>query len=329
MSQTIQTRQMVLTAPGGPEVLQPRTVDLPAPAAGEVLIRHTAIGVNFVDIYHRTGLYPVPSLPVPLGVDGAGVVEAVGPDVTGLSIGQRIAYTGLPVGGYASHRLLPDWQAVPIPEGVEDRVAAAAMLRGVTAHMLLTRVFPVGIGTSLLVHAAAGGLGLILAQWAKVLGATVIGTVGSAEKAALARHHGTDHTILYRETDFVRAVRDLTGGQGVAYAVDGIGGETLLRTLDAVRPFGMIASVGQASGTLPEIPLREIGPGRTLSISRPSVFRYFSDPLTYRTAVEALFVRLQEGVRPVIGLELPLEQAAEAHRVLEAGQTTGSVLLRP
>lgn len=327
-SDTVTARQVVLSQPGGPEALTLRSVALPPPGPGEVLIRQTAVGVNFVDIYHRTGLYALPPLPVPLGVEGAGVVTAVGPGVTTLSEGQTVAYAGLPVGGYASHRLLPEWQAMPVPDGIADS-AAAAMLRGITTHMLLTRVFPVGPDTTLLVHAAAGGLGLILTQWARRLGATVIGTVSSEDKAVLARSFGTDHTILYRQQDFVQTVRDLTGGQGVDYAIDGIGGETLRRTLDTVRPFGMVASVGQASGSLPDIPLTDIGPGRTLSLSRPSVFRYLSDPATYRTAAAALLAQIGQGLRPVIGLELPLDQAAEAHRALEAGRTCGSILLRP
>ena len=323
------TRQIAMTAIGGPEVLSLRDADLRPPAPGEVRLRQSAIGVNFVDIYHRTGLYPVPELPVALGVEGAGTVEAVGAGVVGFAAGDRVAYAGLPVGGYAEARNVPASRLVPLPEGIDARTAAAAMLRGVTAHMLLTHVHPVSEDTVVLVHAAAGGLGMILTQWARALGATVIGTVSSQAKAEIARDLGLDHAILYRETDFVEEARCLTGGRGVDVAYDGIGGDTLLRTLDAVRPFGTLASIGQASGSLPEIPLSEIGPRRSLALARPSVFAYASDVESYRAAAEALFARIAEGLRVTIGAEFSLAEAAEAQKQLEAGSTTGSILLRP
>ncbi|MGD9862979.1 MAG: quinone oxidoreductase [Pseudodonghicola sp.] len=323
------TRLIAMTAAGGPEVLSLCQVDLPPPAPGEVRLRQTAIGVNFVDIYHRTGLYPVPELPTALGVEGAGIVEALGDGVSGLALGDRVAYAGLPVGGYAAARNIPASRLVALPEGIDDRAAAAAMLRGVTAHMLLNRVYPVAAGTVVLVHAAAGGLGMLLTQWARALGATVIGTVGSEAKAAQARALGLDHAILYRTQDFVAEVRRLTGGRGVDVAYDGIGGDTLLRTLDAVRPFGTVASIGQAAGTLPQIPLSEIGPRRSLALARPSVFGYANDPTAYHAAAEAVFARIADGMRVTIGAEFDLAEAAEAQRQLEAGTTTGSVLLHP
>lgn len=323
------TRLIAMTAAGGPEVLSLRQVELPPPAPGEVRLRQTAIGVNFVDIYHRTGLYPVPELPTALGVEGAGIVEALGDDVSGLTIGDRVAYAGLPVGGYAEARNIPAGRLVALPEGIDDRTAAAAMLRGVTAHMLLSRVYPVAAGTVVLVHAAAGGLGMLLTQWARALGATVIGTVGSEAKAAQARALGLDHAILYRTQDFVAEVRRLTGGRGVDVAYDGIGGDTLLRTLDAVRPFGTVASIGQAAGTLPQIPLSEIGPRRSLALARPSVFGYANDPADYRAAADAVFARIADGMRVTIGAEFDLVEAAEAQRQLEAGTTAGSILLHP
>lgn len=320
---------IAMTAAGGTDVLKPVQSDLPAPSATEVRLRQTAIGVNFVDIYQRQGLYPVPGLPAVLGVEGAGVVEAVGAEVGTLRVGDRVAYAGLPLGGYAQIRNMPASRLVRIPGGIDDRTAAAAIFRGVTAHMLLERVGRVRQGMVILVHAAAGGLGLILTQWAKHLGATVIGTVGSREKAELALSHGLDHAILYREADFVEEVRRLTGGAGVDIAYDGIGGETLTRTLDTVKPFGTVASIGQTSGSLPAIPLGELGPRRALSLARPSIFAYANDPTFYALATTALFEQLGRGLKINIGAEFPLIQAAEAQAQLERGATVGSILLRP
>lgn len=314
---------------GGPEMLRRREVDLPPPGAGEVRVRHAAMGVNFVDIYHRTGLYPLPALPAVLGVEGAGRVEAVGEGVEGLRPGDRVAYAGLPAGGYAEARNIAASRLVRLPDAVPERVAAAIMLRGLTAHMLLHRVADVRPGQTVLIHAAAGGLGLILTQWARRLGAVTIGTVGSEEKAGLARDHGLDHAILYREHDFVAAVRDLTGGRGVDVAFDGIGGDTLPRTLDCVRPFGMVASIGQAGGAIAPLAVSEIGPRRSLALARPSVFAYANDPQTYAEGVAALFAMLADGLAVTIGDEFPLAGAADAHRALEAGRTVGSLLLVP
>ncbi|MGN6570471.1 MAG: quinone oxidoreductase family protein [Pseudolabrys sp.] len=318
-----------MQAAGGPDVLAVRDIDLSPPAAGEVRIRHTAVGVNFVDIYQRQGLYPVPGLPAVLGVEGAGIVEGVGPDVSDVAIGARVAYAGLPIGGYAQARNIPHWRIKAIPDGIDDRTATAAMLRGVTAHMLLTEVYPVTRGTTVLVHAAAGGLGLILTQWAKRLGATVFGTVGSPAKAELARAAGLDHAILYRETDFAAAVRDLTGGRGADVAYDGIGGDTLVRTLDSVRFFGLVVSLGQAAGALPQLPLTELGPRRSIALARPSVFAYANDRVRYAEATAALFAQIESGLKISVGAEFELAQAAQAHLRLERGETTGSVLLRP
>lgn len=323
------TLSIAMTAAGGVDVLKAVRAELPPPAAGEVRLSHTAIGVNFVDIYQRQGLYPVPGMPAVLGVEGAGVVEAVGADVKTLRSGDRVAYAGLPLGGYSEARNIPASRLVRIPDAVDDRTAAAAMLRGITAHMLLHRVCSIHRGTVVLVHAAAGGLGLILTQWAKRLGATVIGTVGSREKAALSRSHGLDHAILYRETDFVAEVRGLTGGAGVDIAYDGVGGDTLTRTLDAVKPFGTVISIGQASGSLPTIALGELGPRRSLSLARPSIFAYANDPQYYAMATAALFEQIGGGLKIKIGAEFPLAEAAKAQAQLEEGATVGSILLRP
>ncbi|MCX5495484.1 quinone oxidoreductase [Kaistia dalseonensis] len=299
------------------------------PGPGEIRIRHDAIGVNFVDIYQRRGLYPLPGLPAVLGVEGAGVVEAIGAGVQGFGLGDRVTYAGLPVGGYQETRVIGAGRLLHLPDAIASRTAAAAMLRGLTAYMLLFRVYPVGPGTTVLVHAAAGGLGLILTQWAKRLGATVIGTVGSEEKAEIAIAHGLDHAILYRSVDVVAETRRLTDGRGVDVAYDGIGGDMLQRTLDCVRLFGTVASVGQAGGAIPPIDVNEIGPRRSLSLARPSVLHFANDPVAYRTAAKAVFAVLKEGLVVTIGTELDLADAVEAHRILESGRSSGSVLLRP
>ncbi|HWK44522.1 MAG TPA: quinone oxidoreductase [Stellaceae bacterium] len=314
---------------GGPEMLVAEDVDLPSPGTGEVLIRQTAIGVNFVDIYHRLGLYPLPALPVALGVEGAGGVEAIGPGVDTVAVGDRVAYAGLPVGGYAAARLIPADRLIRLPDTITETTAAAVMLRGLTAEMLMTKGRGIAAGDTVLIHAAAGGLGLILAQWAKSLGATVIGTVGTTAKAALARDYGTDHAILYREADFVAAVRDLTGGRGVDMAIDGIGGTTLGRTLDCVRPGGTVATIGRASGPVAEPDLAAAAARRSVDLTRPSVIAYIGDGTAYRIAAEALFAKLAEGLRVRIGETFPLADAARAHRAMEAGTTTGSPLLIP
>lgn len=323
------TRAIRLHRPGGPENLRLETIDLPDPGPGELRIRHLAAGVNYVDVYHRTGLYPLPPLPAVIGVEGAGVVEAVGPGVEGFAPGDRVAWAGAPVGGYAEARNLPVERAVRLPDGLDAVTAASLLLRGITVHMLVNRVHPVGPGTTLLVHAAAGGLGLALTQWAKRLGATVIGTVGSAEKAAIARAHGLDHAILYREEDFVAKTRELTGGKGVDFAVDGIGGDIFRRTLDAVALFGMVASVGQAGGPVAPVELSEIGPRRSLAVSRPSSFGYMADVATYRAALTEVVQRAAEGLSAGPVTTLPLDAGADAHRALEGRNTAGALVLVP
>lgn len=311
---------------GGPAVMKLVDQAVPAPGPGEVRVRQTAIGVNFVDIYHRTGAYPLPGLPSGLGVEAAGEVEAVGEGVSGFAVGDRVAYGGLPPGSYAESRLVPTGRLLSLPAAIAPRLAAAALLRGLTAWMVLHRVCSVRPGQTILIHAAAGGVGVILTQWARRLGAVTIGTVGSEQKAALARAHGLDHAVLYRQSDFVAAVRDLTEGRGVDYAVDGIGGATLPRTLSVVRPFGMVASLGQTAG--PIAPL-DIGALRGIGLSRPSVLGLISDGTAYREAAAALFAVLADGLRVEIGAEYPLDAVAKAHEALEAGRTMGSVLLTP
>ncbi len=318
-----------LEAPGSADRLRPVACDVARPGKGEMLIRQTAVGVNFIDIYQRSGLYPLPRWPAVLGIEGAGTVEAVGDGVDGFRPGDRIAYAGLPVGAYASERLLPAGRAVRLPDDVPDRTAAASMARGLTAHMLLRRVYPVRAGDVLLVQAAAGGLGQIVTRWAKQLGATVIATVGSEAKAAAACAAGADHVLLHRDADLVDQVRALTDNRGVHLAYDGIGGDMLRRTLACVRPFGMAASLGQAAGPIPALDVTELGPLRPIALSRPSVIAYANEPDTYRDAAADLFVALATWLRVPVGAEYPLAEAAQAHTDLEAGRTTGSVLLIP
>ncbi|MBN9116880.1 MAG: quinone oxidoreductase [Pandoraea sp.] len=321
--------QIVISQYGDAAALTTVDETLPPPAAGEIRVRHTAIGVNYVDIYHRTGLYRLPSLPAVLGVEAAGVVEALGPGVESVRPGQRIAYAGPPTGGYASARNLPADRAIALPDDVPDDAVASLLLRGITTYMLLTYVYSLKAGDTVLVHAAAGGLGLVLVQWAKSMGARVIGTVSSPAKAELAISHGLDHAINYRDKDFVAEVMRLTDGEGVDYAIDGIGGKTLLDTLSCVRPYGMVANVGQVSGDVAPLDLSLLGPARSVALSRPGVIRFMTDLERYREGALATIRQLQAGLRPTVGDVLPLSEAAEAHRRLEAGQTVGAILLRP
>jgi len=322
-----------MTQPGDLRVLQPAEVVVSPPEAEEVRVRHTAIGVNFVDIYHRRGLYGLPELPSVLGVEAAGIVEALGSEVRGLAVGDRVAYAGLPVGGYATARNIAAARLVPIPDEVSDTQAAAALLRGITAHMLFQYVRPIRAGDRILVHAAAGGLGQVLGQCGASLGARMIGTVGSEAKGQVARDKGYEETIPYRQTDFVAEVLRLTDGQGVEFAIDGIGGETLGKTLQVVRPFGLAASVGQVALNGNEdtamLPLNALGPYRSIGLARPGVIRFMSDPIRYREGAQAALARMAAGLAVDISVTLPLEQAAKAHHLLETGQTAGAVILIP
>ncbi|MDQ0325459.1 NADPH2:quinone reductase [Rhodopseudomonas julia] len=316
-----------MVAAGGVEVLDVANGPALVAGPGEICLRQEAIGVNFIDIYQRRGLYRLP-LPAVLGVEGAGVVESVGEGVTHIAPGHRVAYAGA-LGGYATRRKLPAWRAILLPEEIGSRVAAASMLKGLTAHMLLTRTYPVGAGTVILVHAAAGGLGVMLVRWAKHLGATVIGTVGSREKAELAKAQGADHVIVGRNADLVAEVAAITDDKGVDFAVDGLGGAILAKTLGCVRPFGTVASIGQAAGPIPPVAVEDLGPVRCLSLARPSVMAYAADQGAYPQAADALLQAMQQGVVAQIGAEYALGQAAEAQAALEAGRTTGSLLLVP
>jgi NADPH2:quinone reductase len=317
-----------VNAPGGAEQLKVGTVELPPLGSDDVRIRQTAIGVNFIDIYQRMGLYPLPPAAIP-GVEATGVVTAVGANVTTLAVGDRIAYAGAPVGAYASERNLPAWRGVKLPDALSDEMVASVFMKGITAYMLLNKVYPVGRGTTILVHSAAGGLGQLISRWARHLGATVIGTVGSDAKVAIARASGAHHVIVGRDADFARAVADLTDKRGVDIAYDGVGGLTLAKTLACVRPFGVVASIGQSAGTIPPINVEDLGPRLSLMLARPSVMAYLNGVEDYYRAAHAVLSALAEGILQGAGRAYRLSDAARAHADLEAGQTSGSLYLRP
>jgi NADPH:quinone reductase len=326
----MKTNAIRFDTPGGPEVLRLESVEVPAPGPGQALVRHAAIGVNFIDTYHRSGLYPLPAYPSGLGQEAAGVVEAVGDGVTDLRVGQRIAYAGGPVGAYAGLRLLPADRLVPLPDAVPFEVAAAMMLKGMTAEYLLRRTIPVKAGDTVLVHAAAGGVGLILCQWAKALGVRVIGTVGTDAKAALAAARGCDVPIVYTREEFVARVKAETGGEGVAAVYDGVGKDTFLKSLDCLRPRGLMALFGQASGKVDAFDPGLLAARGSLFLTRPSLFTYTAKRSDLLESAGALFGVVQSGaVRVEVTGRYPLADAARAHRDLESRATTGSVVLEP
>jgi NADPH2:quinone reductase len=315
---------------GKPEVLLWEDYDPGQPGQGEALIRHEAVGVNFIDIYHRTGLYPIPSLPATPGMEGAGIVEGVGEGVTDVKVGDRVAYAGLPPGAYAEVRVIPAHRLVKLPEKITTRQAAGMMLRGMTARYLLYGCHRVRKGETILIHAAAGGVGLIVSQWAKYLGATVIGTVGSKEKAELAKAHGCDHSILYREEDFAARVKEITGGQGVDVVYDSVGQETFMKSLDCLRPMGMMVSFGQSSGVVPPFDLSVLSAKGSLFLTRPSLMNYTQKRKDLLAHARDLFKVVTSGaVKIKINQTYPLADAAQAHRDEEARKTTGSTILMP
>lgn len=319
---------MAFSAPGGnAAVLKPTYDALAALAPGEIRLRQTMIGVNFVDIYHRRGLYPLP-LPAVPGVEAVGVVEAVADDVADdvadFQPGDRIAYGGLPAGSYAALRNLPADMAIKIPSHLSDSAVAGSFLRGLTAHMLLETVRELKPGQTLLIHAAAGGLGLILTQWAKQKGVRTIGTVSHQMKAELAKTSGLDHPVIYTECDFVTEVLNLTDGQGVDYAIDGIGGDTLMRTLSAIKPFGTVASIGQTGGPVAPVDPKLL---TNRSLIRPSILALLADKTAYREAARVWFAMLDGAIKPEGGSTYPLIHAAQAHADMELRNTTGAVRL--
>ena len=315
---------------GGPDAMQWEDVEVGAPGPGEIRIRHEAVGLNYIDVYFRTGLYPAPSLPFSPGMEGAGVVEAVGEGVESLAVGDRIAYAAPPVGSYCEERLMPAEKVVKTPAEIESRQAAAMMLQGMTVEYLLRRTHAVRAGDTILFHAAAGGVGLIACQWAKHLGATVIGTVGSDEKAELARAHGCDHPIVYTRENFTERVMELTNGAGVPVVYDAVGRDTFEGSLDCLRPRGMLVSFGQSSGKIDPFDVGVLSAKGSLYVTRPTLMTYTASRADLESSAQALFEVVGSGaVRITVNQTFPLAEAANAHRALESRQTTGSTLLMP
>ncbi len=320
---------IVIEKSGGPETLQPRDVDPGAPGPGELRIRQTAIGVNFHDVYVRSGLYQTLKLPGIPGIEAAGVVVAAGPGANGFAPGDRIAYITSSYGAYAAERILPAGLALRLPDALGDVAAASILLKGMTACMLLQHVHQVEPGQTVLVHAAAGGVGQLLCRWASHLGATVIGTAGNEQKAQIARDCGAAHVILYRSDDFVARVHEITGGEGVAVAYDSVGKDTFLGSLECLAFLGKLVNFGQASGPVDPLPPSRLA-ARSNSLFRPVIFHYVRERAALQAIADATFQAIADGaLRPETALQLPLEQAAEAHRALEGRQVSGSVVLIP
>lgn len=315
---------------GGPEVLRVEQTEPGAPGPGQALVRHTAIGLNYIDTYHRSGLYPVAELPSGLGMEAAGVVEAVGSGVSEVAVGDRVAYAGGTLGAYSGKRLFPASRLVVVPDSVSDDVAAAVMLKGMTVEYLVRRTFPVQAGQTVLVHAAAGGVGLLACQWLKHIGATVIGTVGSDDKAELARANGCDHTIVYTREDFVARVRELTDGNGVPVVFDSVGKTTFDGSLDCLARRGMLVSFGNASGKPPLLDVNMLSQKGSLFVTRPTLASYTTTREELMACAGALFEMLGKGaLKADVRHRWSLSDAAEAHRTLEARKTTGSSILVP
>lgn len=309
---------------GGPEVLRLETVDVGDPRPGEARVRHVAVGLNFADTYFRTGLYPSP-LPAGLGVEAAGVVEALGPGVDGLKVGDRVAYTGSPLGAYSTARIMPVGSLVKLPDEISFETAAAMMMRGLTASYLLRRIWPLQAGDTVLLHAAAGGVGLIVSQWAKLLGLTVIGTVSSDAKAELARAHGCDHIIRYDREHVPERVRALTGGRGVPVVFDSVGKDTFAGSLDSLQRRGLLVCFGTASGPQPPIEAIQLAMKGSLYITRPALADYIADPAERAELAGELFGHVASGrIRIEINQQYDLADAQQAHRDLEGRRTTGS-----
>jgi NADPH:quinone reductase len=312
---------------GGPEVLSWEEVEVGKPAEGHVRLRHSAVGLNYVDTYQRSGLYNLP-LPSGLGSEAAGVVEEVGPGVTGFQPGDRVAYAGGPIGAYAEVRIMPADRLVPVPAGISDSEAAAMMLKGMTAWYLVRRTHPVKRGETILIHAAAGGVGLIACQWAKHLGATVIGTVGDDEKAALVRKNGCDHPIVYRREDFVARVNELTQGRKVPVVYDSVGKDTFYKSLDCLAPLGLLVSFGQSSGAIGPVDIGILAAKGSLFLTRPTLVNYTASREDLLTAAGELFEVVRSGaVKIAVNQTYPLREAAQAHRDLEGRRTTGQTVL--
>lgn len=314
---------------GGPEVLKWEEVDVGDPGEGQVRLRQTAVGLNYIDVYFRTGTYPQDTMPFTPGMEGAGEVVAVGDGVTHVSVGDRVAYAGA-IGSYAEERVAPADRMIKLPEGIDDRSGAAMMLKGMTASYLLRRTYKVGPESTILYHAAAGGVGLILCQWARHLGATIIGTVSSEEKAELAKAHGCTHTINYKTEDFVERVKEITDGKGCDVVYDSIGKDTWPASLDCVKKFGLWATFGQSSGPLPEINMGIFAQKGSLYATRPTLFTHIAERSDLEDVAGALIDVVKNGhVKIEINQTYPLSEASQAHSDLEGRKTTGSTVLLP
>ncbi len=318
-----------LHATGGPEVLSWDEVAVGAPGPGEARVRHTAVGVNYIDTYHRSGLYPM-VLPSGLGTEAAGTVLAVGEGVNWVAPGDRVAYCTAPLGAYSTERVVPADKLVRLPAAVDDRSAAALMLKGLTVQYLFRQTFPLQPGQTILFHAAAGGVGLIACQWARALGVTMIGTVGSEAKAALAREHGCAHAIVYTRENFVERVKEITGGKGVPVVYDAVGKDTFPQSLDCLMPRGMFVSFGNSSGPIAAFNIGMLAQKGSLYATRPTLFTYAANRASLSSMADEMFAMVESGkLRAEVGQVFALKDAADAHRALQARQTTGATLLLP
>lgn len=323
------TRAIRFHATGGPEVLAFETVAVGEPGPGEARVRHTAIGLNYLDTYHRSGAYKL-TLPSGLGQEAAGVIEALGPDVQGLAVGQRVAYGTGPIGAYSEARVMPVDRLVPLPDGVSDRDAAAMMLKGLTVQYLFRQTKRLQAGDTIVFHAAAGGVGLIACQWAKALGVTMIGTVSTDAKAAMAREHGCTHTIVYTRENVVERVKALTGGKGVPVVYDGVGKDTFPMSLECLAPRGLWVLFGASSGPVPPFDLQMLAQRGSLYVTRPTLFSYAATRAELLAMAKEMFDLMLAGkIRAEIHQTFPLAQAADAHRALQGRATTGATLLIP
>lgn len=323
------TKAILIEKTGGPEVLQWNDVQVGEPGEGQVRIRQTAIGLNYIDTYQRSGLYPVP-MPGGIGLEAAGVIEAVGPGVSHVKVGDRVAYAGGPPGSYAEKRVMPAAPLVKLPDSVSDQQAAAMMLKGMTVQYLIRRTYKVKAGETVLLHAAAGGVGLIACQWLRALGVTVIGTVSSEEKAALAKTNGCTHTILYTRENFAERVRELTGGAGVPVVYDSVGKDTWDDSLSCLQPLGMMVSFGNTSGPVAPVNIGQLAAKGSLFVTRPILASYTAKPGDLQATASDLFDVMASGkVKAEVAQTFALKEAAEAHRALEGSKTVGSTVLIP
>lgn len=320
-------KAIIMDQPGGPEVLQWRDSDIPEPGEKQVRIKQIAVGLNYIDVYHRNGFYPL-SCPAIIGLEGAGIVEKIGPGCElGFQVGQRICYAGGPLGAYSQYRTIPERFLVGIPDNISKELAAGIMVKGLTAHYLVKRTYFVDANTTMLVHAAAGGVGLLLCQWGKLLGARVIGTVSSEAKAELARQNGCDFPIIYTREDFVEKVREITGGRGCNVVYDSVGADTFMRSLDCLMNFGLMVSYGQSSGAAPQISMSDLQKKGSLFVTRPSLEHYIQDQNEYLLASATLLKLVSEGKLKInIKQSYYLKDAARAHRDLEDRKTTGATI---